>query len=461
MQADRFVASSVDKTLPLTASQPAYYLARAMGLSKARRFAFGEQRTNTIHEDSESLHSIRKSLNKKLYEEPRRPSQTSATTNLQATPVMTLSAPGMMDDFYSRPVAWSRSGVIAVATKHSVNYRNMHTGDVGCVASLVSLDRPTCLEWSPSSDVLALGLDWGDVRLYDIRTQMITLDLSGLSYIGGLSWNGEHMITLATESGSIQHYDTRISGRQQCALHTPGHNSRVCGVKWNDDQRYLASGSGDGSVMLWDARARKGLELFGEFNEAMEVYLNEPRGPEITPPTPPSTCILERRWRQKQHTSTVKALAWCPWQSDLLASGGGTRDGTIRLWSASSGNCKKIIKTRSQVSSLHFSHSCREIVSTHGYAFANLDPSSRIPGMPFPTPPRGYSLLVHSVVSGEVAGRVMDLGHGRVSDSAMGPDGTCIVTCGADETIRMYKVFGEQTKVEDDRETLWQHNIIR
>jgi hypothetical protein len=31
------------------------------------------------------------------------------------------------------------------------------------------------------------------------------------------------------------------------------------------------------------------------------------------------------RLRRAEHTAAVKALAWCPWQSNLLASGGGTR----------------------------------------------------------------------------------------------------------------------------------------
>lgn len=34
----------------------------------------------------------------------------------------------------------------------------------------------------------------------------------------------------------------------------------------------------------------------------------------------------------KMHRSAVKALKWCPWKYDLLASGGGTEDHKIILW---------------------------------------------------------------------------------------------------------------------------------
>lgn len=34
---------------------------------------------------------------------------------------------------------------------------------------------------------------------------------------------------------------------------------------------------------------------------------------------------------QKLHYGAVKALSWCPWKINLLASGGGTRDHRIVL----------------------------------------------------------------------------------------------------------------------------------
>lgn len=50
------------------------------------------------------------------------------------------------------------------------------------------------------------------------------------------------------------------------------------------------------------------------------------------------------------HQAAVKALAWCPWQPNLLASGGGTADRRIRFWNCSTGTCLHDIDTKSQVS---------------------------------------------------------------------------------------------------------------
>lgn len=38
-----------------------------------------------------------------------------------------------------------------------------------------------------------------------------------------------------------------------------------------------------------------------------------------------------------QHQAAVKALAWCPWQNHILASGGGTADRTIKFWNMNTG----------------------------------------------------------------------------------------------------------------------------
>lgn len=51
---------------------------------------------------------------------------------------------------------------------------------------------------------------------------------------------------------------------------------------------------------------------------------------------------------------TFKALAWCPWQPNILASGGGTSDRHIRIWNANSGSCISALDTCSQVGFLTF-----------------------------------------------------------------------------------------------------------
>ena len=44
-----------------------------------------------------------------------------------------------------------------------------------------------------------------------------------------------------------------------------------------------------------------------------------------------------------------KALAWCPWRSSILATGGGSSDGHIRVWHIHTGEKKNEVDTKSQV----------------------------------------------------------------------------------------------------------------
>jgi len=69
-----------------------------------------------------------------------------------------------------------------------------------------------------------------------------------------------------------------------------------------------------------------------------------------------------------QHQAAVKALAWCPFVRNTLASGGGTADRTIRIWNTSSGANLKCVDTGSQVCALQWSEAYKELVSSHGFS---------------------------------------------------------------------------------------------
>ena len=77
---------------------------------------------------------------------------------------------------------------------------------------------------------------------------------------------------------------------------------------------YLASGGNDNLVLLWDKRDTS-----------------------------------EPVFTLNQHQAAVKALAWCPWQTEVLASAGGTSDRSIKFWNAASGNLIRSVDAGSQV----------------------------------------------------------------------------------------------------------------
>uniref|UniRef100_A0A251RVF9 Putative WD40/YVTN repeat-like-containing domain-containing protein n=1 Tax=Helianthus annuus TaxID=4232 RepID=A0A251RVF9_HELAN len=105
--------------------------------------------------------------------------------------------------------------------------------------------------------------------------------------------------------------------RNSLVSHLKTHRSKVCGLKWSITGNLLASGGDDNVVYIWEASM---------MNSAQFVY------------------------RFTNHVAAVKALAWCPYNFEVLASGGGTNDWCIKLWDTQQGTYINSVNTEAQVS---------------------------------------------------------------------------------------------------------------
>jgi cell division cycle 20-like protein 1 (cofactor of APC complex) len=121
----------------------------------------------------------------------------------------------------------------------------------------------------------------------------------------------------------------------------------------------------------------------------------------------------------------VKAIAWSPHQSGLLASGGGTADRCIKFWNVKNGTEINSIDTGSQVCNLMFSKSSNELVSTHGYS------DNAVVVWKYPSLKKISTLTGHSL---------------RVLYLAMNPESDTIVTGAGDETLRFWKIFPKKNR---------------
>lgn len=83
---------------------------------------------------------------------------------------------------------------------------------------------------------------------------------------------------------------------------------QVCGLKWSPDGSTLASGGNENYLCLWDSCMSSTGGAGGRMGRDHK----------------PRKTLVE-------HQAAVKALAWCPFQRHLLASGGGTADRTIKV----------------------------------------------------------------------------------------------------------------------------------
>lgn len=219
------------------------------------------------------------------------------------TPERVLDAPGLADDYYLNLVDWSCGNLVAIALEASVYIWNAETSEVSCLCSLAedgqeSEEYICSIRFSGDGSYLALGNSSGSVQIYDLETGALIRTMAGhQSRIPTVDWFGATLSSGARD-GSIWNHDVR--SREHKIGEMVGHRGEVCGLRWRPEQAdsvtagalgLLASGGNDNVVNVWDGR-----------------MLNAPK------------------MTKTNHTAAVKALAWSPWQSSLLASGGGSSD---------------------------------------------------------------------------------------------------------------------------------------
>uniref|UniRef100_A0A915DXS9 Anaphase-promoting complex subunit 4-like WD40 domain-containing protein n=1 Tax=Ditylenchus dipsaci TaxID=166011 RepID=A0A915DXS9_9BILA len=236
------------------------------------------------------------------------------------SPERILDAPGIRDDFYANLTDWSYSNVVAVALGQAIYLWNADKGEAD---KLIEFDQteafPTLVKWSLEGKFLSIGFSDGSIKIFDVVKKACLRTISVQMHrmaCGGWMRNG--IMTYGTRSGRIYHHDVRV---QQSLIGTfDSHSHEVCGLKWSEDERYLTSGGADAVVNVWEKTQISG-----------------------------GVC-------------TFLGMAG----SNMVATGGGTNDFSVRLWNLSTGTAHSSMDTFSQVTGILFNKSYKEMVTGHG-----------------------------------------------------------------------------------------------
>ena len=324
------------------------------------------------------------------------------------SPIRILDAPELVDDYYLNLLDWSSADVLAVALNASIYLWDAPTGAIKQLLDLstrVLPDHechPTSLKWRPSGDALAFGTSDGHVELatverFSVPKALRTLDAERApARVGSLAWNGAHVLSAGDRAGVVRTFDVRLPTASACVGRLHGHAGEVCGLEYSKGHQ-LASGANDNKVCVWDARFAAPARACAAPSEAPLF--------EFT-----------------RHTAAVKALAWCPWRANLLASGGGTADKSICFWDTRTGACLERVDAHSQVTALLWSPHGHELLSAHGYSHNSM------------TLWRYPSMTKVATLTGHTS---------RILAAAQRPNGQEVVTAGADETLRFWKVWND------------------
>ena len=309
--------------------------------------------------------------------------------HIPSAPYKILDAPELIDDYYLNLISWGKDNILAVALGQSVYVWNAATGSIDELMSCEENNYISSVSWIENdSNILAIGTSDADVQLWDVGASKQVRSMGGHEErVGSLAWNS-HILSSGSRDSTIIHHDVRVQRHHISTL--VGHEQEICGLTWSPDGTTLASGGNDSLLCLWD-NAQSGL------TRQRPLYT------------------------RNDHKAAVKALAWCPWERNLLASGGGTADRTIKFWNSSNGALLNSVDTGSQVSSLLWSKSDKELLSSHGYS------QNQLCLWKYPNMKKVKELTGHT---------------DRVLHLAASPNGTTVVSAAADETLRFWNVFG-------------------
>ncbi|KAF2236505.1 WD40 repeat-like protein [Viridothelium virens] len=172
------------------------------------------------------------------------------------------------------------------------------------------------------------------------------------------------------------------------------HDQQICGLAWSASGHLFATGGNDNTCCLFEIRkilashqAPHSQKTDGSTDSTPSSPLSTYHHPTSSslPTTPPfgltptrrtlipgHGAVLALRPGLQTHTfrlqAAIKALAFAPWSSSLLAAGGGSNDRCIHFFETRSGATLARIDCAAQVTGLLWATTRREICASFGFA---------------------------------------------------------------------------------------------
>ncbi|KAK8841883.1 hypothetical protein M9Y10_026835 [Tritrichomonas musculus] len=237
-------------------------------------------------------------------------------------------------DFYISPIDWSKKDAILVILNNGkVKVFNPKLNSDKDISNNTVVDSVSVVVNNHfDGRKAAIGCDDGHLDLFDISTETIEgqFDLFD-STVMVSDWNSSNLVISGGREGFFSLLDARTSNYSR---YNNFFSEDICGIKFNTiNPNIFAVSSNDSSVKIFDLRN-------------LESSIS----------------------RYTEHNSAVKALAFSPIDENVIITGGGTLDKTIRMWNIFNCETYRTINTNSQVCNLYWNKDYNEIISTHGFS---------------------------------------------------------------------------------------------
>ena len=345
--------------------------------------------------------------------------------HINQTPEKILDAPSLLDNFYINVLDYSKFNILSVALSNEVYLYNTENF---CIEKLPIINNNnnnsnsnndneipiSSLKFMNDIAALAIGYYSGFIEIWDIVKNTKIRTLNGHdNRVGCLNWN-EYILASGSKDSKIYNHDVRL--KEHIIHKLLYHKQEICSLKYNYDGNLLASGGNDNMVYIYDIRKFcNNNNSINNCNKNININNNNTRP----------------LFSLSYHTAAIKALSWCPFIRNLLATGAGSKDKTIKFFSCDSNKMINSYYTGSQVCNILWNKKEKEIISSHGFSKNNII-IWKYPKM----------------------NKIADLkGHmKRVLYLSISPDENTIVSGAGDETIRFWKISEKIDEISRDNE---------
>ena len=350
---------------------------------------------------------------------------------INLTPERILDAPNLVDDYYLNLLEWGASNILAVALGPEIYLYNGDTSETSLLMSILQEENEnmnnsilnnniiTSLSWMNNGIGIGVGLPTGVLEIWDVNKKVKIREIEAHSdRISSLAWNG-YVVSTGSKDKLIKNFDVRIQDSEISKIRQ--HKQEVCALRYSLEGDLLASGGNDNTSYIWDIRKLN--------NKLLNISnLNE------------VNACLKPLLVNNFHTAAVKAMSWCPWQRHVIATGGGSKDRTIKIFNCDNNKIIKNVDTGSQVCSIVWNKKEREIISSHGFN------KNQITIWNYQKMKKNCELKGHM---------------SRVLYLTISPDENYICSGSGDETLRFWKINDEIQEAQNEEDPLLSNVVIR